>query len=380
MENIYTSENSTSVNLDELVHAERLQLLYHQSFPAIFISLFTGLLLTAILWPVQQKEILISWIVILAASAFVRFTLFILYWKKAPQGEGILAWETPYFFTLTLSSLIWGLGAVFIIPVNSELYQTVTYFFLMGMAGGALSVYSAHRAMTLVTIATVLLPITIWFISQGKLYTVGMGVATILFFLSAIRAGKVLSSAMHQSFKLTHELKNAKDRAEKLARIDVLTGLNNRRAFYEKGQVLADLFQRNNTELSMIVMDIDNFKNINDTFGHTVGDETLKKVGQILQGEIRKSDVCARIGGEEFGILLQVSSPLDALNLAEKLRGLIANTAMTFNGKSFNITASFGVASCTSSLENLFKSADKALYEAKDAGRNCVISGSCLVD
>ena len=211
MENVYTSQNSTSVNLNQLVHGERLQLLYHQSFPAIFLSLFTGLLLTVILWPVQQKEILISWIVILAVSALIRTTLFLLYWRKAPQGEDILSWETPYFFTLSLSSIIWGIGAVFIIPANSELYQTVTYFFLMGMAGGALSVYSAHRAMTLVTIATVLLPITIWFLSQGKLYSVGMAVATILFFLSAIRAGKVLSSAMHQSFKLTHELKNEKN-------------------------------------------------------------------------------------------------------------------------------------------------------------------------
>ena len=66
----------------------------------------------------------------------------------------------------------------------------------------------------------------------------------------------------------------------------------------------------------MIVVDIDKFKSINHTFGHTVGDETLKKAGQILQREIRKSDVCARIGGKESGMLLQVSSPLDATNLA----------------------------------------------------------------
>ena len=110
-----------------------------------------------------------------------------------------------------------------------------------------------------------------------------MGVATILFFLSAAPTGKVLSSAMQKSFKLADDLKKTKDRAEKLARIDVLTGLYNRRAFYEKGQVLAGLFQRNNNELSMIVMDIDNLKSINDTFDHTVGDETLKKVAQILQ-------------------------------------------------------------------------------------------------
>ena len=86
-----------------------------------------------------------------------------------------------------------------------------------------------------------MLLITIWFLSQGNLYTVDMGLATILFYLSTSRRGKVLSSAMHQSFKLNDDHKNTKDRAEKLARIDVLTGLYNRRAFYEKGQVLAGL-------------------------------------------------------------------------------------------------------------------------------------------
>lgn len=185
---------------------------------------------------------------------------------------------------------------------------------------------------------------------------------------------------MQKSFKLADDLKKAKDRAEKLARIHELTGLYNRRAFYEKGQVLAGLFQRNNNGLSMIVTDIDNSKRFNDTFDHTVGDETLKEVGQIVQRKIRKSGVCARNGGEESGILLQDSSPPDATNLAEKLRGFIADTTITLNAKSFNITASCGVASCTSSLESLFKSADQALYKVNDADRDCVISGCCLVD
>jgi diguanylate cyclase (GGDEF)-like protein len=234
--------------------------------------------------------------------------------------------------------------------------------------------------MTLATITAVLLPITLVFILEGKLFQLGMAAAAILFFISTVRAGKILSTAMHQSFRLTHELKDAKEIAENLALIDELTGLNNRRAFYEKGHIMTNLSQRSEAELSMIVMDLDHFKNINDTLGHTAGDVALKKVGEVLKKEIRKSDLCARIGGEEFGILFQVASQQAATQLAEKLRKHIEQTKISYNGEDFSITGSFGVAVCATSLEKLFKGADQALYQAKESGRNCVVTVGCVID
>lgn len=303
--------------------------------------------------------------------------LFLRYQLKVPKGEHILAWEKPYFATLILSSLIWGIGCVIIMPVDSPLHQAITYFFLIGMSGGAISVYSAHRPMTLASIASVLLPATGWFLLQGDIISLGMAIGAIMFFISAIRAGKVLSLAMHKSFMLSHELRHSKKVAENLARTDELTGLNNRRAFYEQGQIYINYCRRNEEALSLIVMDIDHFKNINDTFGHAAGDIALQRIGEILQQTVRNADICARIGGEEFAILILASTLEETMQLAERLRTSIAQKPLMVNRQSLAITASFGLSTGSYDLDTLIKCADDNLYKAKKTGRNRVIYTKC---
>ncbi len=366
-------KNNNTANLSLLAQSDKLQLLYRQSFPAIFVSLFNAALLTVLLWSAQDHKTLLIWLGILVATALIRTILFSRYRKVAPQGADVLAWEKPYYITLTLSSLTWGLGCVFIMPIDSPVHQAVIFYFLIGMSGGAISVYSAHRKMTLVTIAAVLLPITGYFLINGEFIFVGMAVGAIIFFISAIRSTNVLSLALHQNFLMTHQLKIAKEDADRLARVDELTDLYNRRAFYEYGKILSYNSQRNKDELAMILMDIDNFKTINDSFGHAAGDVTLKLIGQILLQRLRKSDIFARIGGEEFGMLLPKSSINKAAQLAEELRQVIQATPFEYEGKRFTVTASFGVASDICDIDALVRQADIAMYQSKESGRNNVI-------
>jgi len=366
--------------LVDLVRAEKLALLYRQSYPAIFVSLFSCLLLSAILWPVQQKEVLISWILILSLTTVVRIILFIRYYNIKPQGEDILGWEKPYFISLFLSSITWGIGAVYIMPIDSQVHQVLIYYFLIGMCGGAISVYSTHGVMSLVTITCLLLPVTAWFLLQHNLLPVGAALGAIIFYISVLRAGKILSSALDHSLSLAHELKNltlelsiAKEKAETMALVDELTNLNNRRAFYEKGKVLVDDSQRNNENLSIILMDIDDFKKVNDTLGHAAGDAVLVQVGSRLKQSTRNADLCARIGGEEFGIIVKTSGTSGTVHLAEKLRKEISETPFIFNNKDISLSASFGVAEGKSDLDTLFNRADTAMYKAKEEGRNRVV-------
>jgi diguanylate cyclase (GGDEF)-like protein len=377
---IMSAEEKNSVpSLHLLVQSEKLQLLYHQSYPAIFISIINAVLLTAVLWSAQDHMVLLSWFVLLVVTALGRLYVFIRYHREKPEGKEILAWEKSYFITLILSSLIWGIGCVLIMPVDSELHQVVIFYFLIGMSGGAISVYSAHRLMTLATIAAVLLPSTVWFLFSGNFILVVMAVTAIIFFLSAIRATNVLSLALHQNFMMRHELRCSKEDAEKLARIDELTGLYNRRAFYENGKILTNENKRKKEELAMIIMDLDNFKKINDTLGHAAGDEALKQIGEILHQRLRESDISARIGGEEFGMILPATTRDKAVLLAEELRRVISETPLIFNGKSLTFTASFGVTSGTLDIDTLVRQADIAMYKSKESGRNVVSCDSSEV-
>jgi len=366
-------KNNTESDLSVLVQSDKLQLLYRQSFPAIFVSLFNAALLAAILWPAQDHQLLLIWFSIFLVSSTLRLFLFNRYYKAAPQAQEVLSWEKPYFITLMLSSLIWGLGCVLIMPPDSPLHQAVIFYFLIGMSGGAISVYSAHRAMTLATIAAVLLPVTIYFLFSGEFIFAAMAIGAISFFISTIRATSVLGFAMHNNFLMTHQLEISKVKADKLARIDELTGLYNRRAFYEYGKVLANNSQRNKDELAMIIMDLDNFKTINDSFGHAAGDAALKQIGQILLKRLRKSDVFARIGGEEFGMLLPLTSLNVAAQLAEELRQAIENEVVSYEDQSFSITASFGVTSGICDIDAIVRQADLAMYKSKASGRNAVV-------
>lgn len=368
-----TEEKNNLPNLNQLVQIDKLQLLYQQSYPAVYVSTFAALILIAMLWPVQDHTILLTWLTVLIITALIRICLFIRYRQVMPQGRHVLVWEKPYFITLTLTTLTWGVGSLYIMPVDSNAHQAIIYCALIGFSGGAFSYYSAHRVMTLATIVILLAPATLRFVISGDQLMVGLAILAFIFFLSAVRATKGISSALQQNFLMTHELEISKANAEELARIDELTRLYNRRAFYESGKRLVSYCQRHNEMISVIVMDIDNFKDINDSFGHAAGDAALEHISKLLRLRFRKSDVAARIGGEEFGILLPAANTETAEQLAEELRQGIEETSITFDEKIIKVTASIGVTSGDSDLDILVKHADIAMYRAKEYGRNRVV-------
>jgi diguanylate cyclase (GGDEF)-like protein len=171
------------------------------------------------------------------------------------------------------------------------------------------------------------------------------------------------------------ELKAAKERAEALARSDELTGLNNRRAFFNDGEQVLCQAKRYAHPFSLIMMDVDNFKHVNDTHGHAAGDDVLVTIANILRNQAREADVLGRLGGEEFALILPETTLPDAVAMAERLRIEIENTTVNNAKSDIRITASFGLATLTSqqaSLENLVNAADDTLYQAKRKGRNRV--------
>lgn len=188
----------------------------------------------------------------------------------------------------------------------------------------------------------------------------------------------ILIDATLLALALTYQIRMGQElrlRAEHLAAMDPLTGLNNRRSFYGKVLPIWSGAIRHEHALSVVLVDIDRFKNINDTYGHAFGDEVLVVASRVLTDAIRGQDVVARWGGEEFILVLPETDVDAATSLAERLRAGIQDLRLRKVGHEVELTASFGVAQRQpqhKTLESLIATADKNLYLSKAEGRNRV--------
>jgi diguanylate cyclase len=155
---------------------------------------------------------------------------------------------------------------------------------------------------------------------------------------------------------------------------DPLTGLPNRREFNDRLAERMSAWNRRKEVFTLMLLDVDNFKRLNDQYGHVVGDRVLADIGRALRASVRREDAVARYGGEEFAVLLPSTSLEQAAQAAQNVREAIARVAVDHNGRQICVTASGGLAmiQCKEESESLIQRADSALYAAKAAGRNCV--------
>lgn len=193
-------------------------------------------------------------------------------------------------------------------------------------------------------------------------------------------SGAAISYDKHLSLWLLNDIskqKTLEDELKHKVNHDYLTGLNSRDWFMNQALIELNRANRFSSPLSLLMLDIDFFKAVNDTHGHQVGDIALKSVADIAKSTLRDFDICARLGGEEFAVLLPETNKSQAYEVAERLRLAIENSKVPLpsGGLPLTMTISIGVSSMTSKDDNidvLISKADKALYEAKKTGRNKV--------
>ncbi len=171
------------------------------------------------------------------------------------------------------------------------------------------------------------------------------------------------------------------DELYRMGVMDPITNIYNKRYFTERLKQEFSLAKRNKTGLSLIMIDLDFFKKINDTYGHLAGDFILGKLSEVFSSMTREEDIVARYGGEEFVVILPGSSEEGAVICAERVREKIAQTPFIFEGETINITVSIGIATLDEnnffgSYEDFIEAADNCLYYSKKSGRNCTTCSS----
>lgn len=170
------------------------------------------------------------------------------------------------------------------------------------------------------------------------------------------------------------KMEKERRRAEELSLQDPLTGLANRRRFFEEADREYERTLRYGRSLSIMLLDIDHFKRVNDTFGHAVGDRVLQRVSGIIAGTVRKSDLACRYGGEEFAVLLPEADPQTAQKLGERMLRSIKQSTIILGNEQVSISASMGIAGFSEAEDVpphiLLERADKILYQAKNSGRD----------
>lgn len=325
------------------------------------------------------------------------------FWLLWPDAIFLQQWLMPaLMFCYLLSGVVFTIGFLNTRVFLPSLYASrhKIYLALWGLAG--VITVMGSRSFAVMSQLVVLTTLSFWMLLIGVLvYRNGNPLAK--FFLPAIALGtggatvsslatwgvipfsqwafraieigillemSLLSIALGFNFKLVEEARRS---AETNARMDPLTNLFNRRAFSDLVYPVWELGKRSKTIMSIMLIDLDWFKQINDEFGHAAGDEVLERIAAELKSRLRASDIAVRWGGEEFLVFLPDTELAEAEHLAEVLRASIQTVKVR---KSISVTMSIGVASAAPNdldLDGLIRKADEALYAAKLAGRDRVV-------
>jgi diguanylate cyclase (GGDEF)-like protein len=305
-----------------------------------------------------------------------------------------------------LVGLAWGSSVWLFWSEGHYLLYLMNLTVLVGVSGVCMVIMSAFRSATLLFSIGILLPplMHLFYVKNPYAWQIAAGLL-VLFAIqiryarevehelrrelnSSVRNGALLTQislarvelhASHAALEVKNsELQAALTRLNEMVTQDVLTRAFSRRYIFEQLERQVSIRQRHGASVCLVMFDLDHFKSINDHYGHPVGDRALQKVAQTVSAQLRDGDMLARVGGEEFLVLLPMTDGAAAFLLADRLRSLLEKTSLAEGAVKIHLPASFGVAELLpdEDVANWFKRVDAALYRAKAMGRNTTVSAS----
>jgi diguanylate cyclase (GGDEF)-like protein len=289
-------------------------------------------------------------------------------WRHNHQADpdGVARWRRVYVLTTILTGSHWGLLAILLFPRDLLVQQVFMAFVLSGISAASVPIYSVGRVSFLAFAAPALLPLAgRFFYHQGE-PQMALGAMVLLFFCALWLASRETGRIVRTNMALSHALHHQ-------ATHDSLVGLVNHGEFQKRLAHVAEVSRANVQPFALIFIDLDLFKRVNDAGGHALGDEMLRRIGGVLRNTVRKADTAARVGGDEFAIILESCGHREAMRVGREVLDGISQLSVEDGDRDYRIGASIGIAYSrdgSNSARQLLHAADRACYAAKEAGRN----------
>jgi diguanylate cyclase (GGDEF)-like protein len=404
------------------VYAEQIRVLYTNANAGVWVTAFVATLLSYLQWKVISHPIILAWLTFMLAVSSVRFILARCYWRAARADTNTRGWANTFTIGTGLSAVGWGVAGVVLYPQAQLANQVILAFVLGGMMLGAGSILAARPEAFLAFIIPTGVPVSVRFLLEGDGSHLAMGSLTTIFTAATLIATWRIYLTVRSSLNLRFEkedlvvdLRIAKNHADTLnqeleARVqlrtvelhqtnerlrteieqrkqaeerlqaalaknehlafhDALTDIPNRRLLEDRFEQALARADRQHHKAAVLALDLDNFKELNDTFGHHVGDLVLQSVVTRVKARLRASDTLARTGGDEFTVLAEVTDARGAQTLVSAVELAFAQP-LSVDGKLMTVRASIGMALYPDdgrSSDALCTAADKAMYLAKRA-------------
>jgi len=368
-----------------LIQSELTEALYR----GLLISLVTLFLVASIIvWQIygkDQDENLLVWYLVLCAIIFYRGLLFVWY----QHTKSIIQFRAYHYYLFilgsTFSGLLLGILGSFLMP-NDIQDQAFILILLCGITAGSVQSLSPSFLANILHVYLIAGPLLVWEMVQiyhKQTIYIGIFFAMLIFcvysYFFARRGHFMLVKHLELEYNyksLLQRVSNKKNKYKELATHDLLTGLYNHQFLKDYLEIEIHKAKRNKTNIAVIMLDIDFFKDFNDRYGHLCGDEILQSIGDLLNQNVRKSDIACRYGGEEFMIIMPESSLANVREKAEIIREMVKAVSIKRGSLIVkNITVSLGVSFYPQNgltRSELIEAADKALYNAKQTGKDRV--------